>query len=81
MSTHPSPTPPPVPGWQPHVPTPHPTQGGMGRALWIAWCVLWAVAWGTVGWIFLPFINLIFVALSLFAIAIGRPRQIIVTRS
>jgi hypothetical protein len=61
--------------WQPHRPTPPPGQG-MGRALWIAWCILWAVAWGAMGLFVWPL--LVLVPLSLFAIAIGRPKQVIV---
>jgi hypothetical protein len=37
----------------------------LGRVLWIGWCTLWAVFWITLGWLFLPGINVFLFILSL----------------
>ena len=59
-------------------PPPAPPGTGAGRALWIAWCICWALFWLLVGWTFAPILNLVLAVLSLFAIAIGRPREVVV---
>jgi hypothetical protein len=48
-------------------PTSTPSRGTMtlGRVLWIGWCTLWAVFWITLGWLFLPGINVFLFILSL----------------
>jgi hypothetical protein len=64
----------------PYGPPPQQPRPGtsLGRALWIAWCILWALFWITVGWLFLPLLNVVLAVLSLFAIVIGRPKQVLV---
>lgn len=61
--------------WPTHQPRSAPGWG-WGRSLWIAWCILWAVGWLIAGLIFLPL--LVLVPLSLFAIALGRPREVVI---
>jgi hypothetical protein len=65
--------------WAPHVPVTPPGQG-MGRSLWIAWCILWAAGWFVLGLVTLFIPLWVLTVLSLFAIAIGRPREVIVYR-
>jgi hypothetical protein len=38
------------------------------RAAWIIWCVLWALAWITVGWFIIPVFNVAMFAVSIAAI-------------
>lgn len=30
------------------------------RVVWITFCLGWAIFWLTIGWVFLPFLNLLF---------------------
>jgi hypothetical protein len=67
-----------TPNLYPYGPLPQQPRPGtsLGRALWIAWCILWAITWLALTPLFLP--NIVLAVLSLFAIAIGRPKQVLV---
>lgn len=43
------------------------------RTLWIVWCILWAIAWASVGWLLFPInLGMFVISIVLLFVPVGR---------